>query len=569
MHWSRQPAVALIFTLVLAGCAPQAAPSKPAETPNPAAAAPTSAPAAPTSAAAGPTAKPGAPTSAAAAPTPAAVAKAGGTPGAATAKAPTDKRNLVIATAGDISKLDPQMSTSSNDIYVSFNIYDNLLTRDPDLNLQPQLATEYKALDDTTWEFKLRPNVTFHNGDPLTSSDVKFTINRTYDPEAKTLVQTVFTTIDHIETPDELTVRFVTKKPDPLLPARLAFYGGQIIPEKYFKSVGPDGFNQKPVGSGPVKFKEWIKDDHLLLEANSTYWGGAPDFDTVVYKPIPEPSGRIASLLSGEADLMTKVPSDQVQRVNSSPKARVEGAFYAGLYVLGVNSKNPPLNNPKIKQALSMAIDRDAILKSLWRGQGIVPNGPVAKGDSLGYDPSRPPLAYDVNKAKQLLQEAGYKGEPITIESTQGQLQNDREMSEAIAEMWKKAGITVQVELIESSVRAEKNRDKAFKGLWWGDPTSTLQDPDGMMWRLLGPGGAYDYWREPEFDRLGNESRFSMDTKLREDNYKKMTDLFLENFPWLPVIQPVESYGVQNYLSWRPSPNQTLQLRKEVLKFNR
>jgi peptide/nickel transport system substrate-binding protein len=557
----RQPAVVLIFTLVLAGCAPQAAAPKPAETSKPtaqSAGAPTSAPAAPTSAAAAPTSA-AKPTAAAAQPTPV----------AATAKAPADKRNLVIATAGDISKLDPQMSTSSNDIYVSFNIFDNLLTRDPDLNLQPQLATEYQALNDTTWEFKLRPNVKFHNGDPLTSGDVKFTIDRTYDPEAKTLVRTVFTTIDHIETPDELTVRFVTKKPDPLLPARLAFYGGQIIPEKYFKSVGADGFNQSPIGSGPVKFKEWIKDDHLLLEANSAYWGGAPDFDTVVFKPVPEPAGRIASLLAGEADLMTKVPSDQVQRVNNSGKARVEGAFYAGLYVLGVNSKQPPLDNPKIKQALSLAIDRDAILKSLWRGQGIIPNGPVAKGDALGYDTSRPTLAFDLNKAKQLLQEAGYKGEPIIIETTQGQLQNDRDMSEAIAEMWKKAGLTVQVELIESSVRAEKNRDKSFKGLWWGDPTSTLQDPDGMMWRLLSPGGAYDYWRDPEFDRLGEEARFSMDTKLREADYKKMSDIFLENFPWLPVIQPVESYGVQNYLNWRPSPNQTLQLRKEVLKFNR
>jgi peptide/nickel transport system substrate-binding protein len=561
MTWFRRLTIVVIAPFVLAACAPQAPASAPTQAAKPTA--PAAAPAAPAAPAGAPT------VASSAAPTAAAPAALQPTPGAATAKAPAAKRNLVIATAGDISKLDPQMSTSSNDIYVSFNIFDNLLTRDPDLKLMPQLATEYKSLNDTTWEFKLRPNVKFHNGDALTSSDVKFTIDRTYDPGANTLVKTVFTTIDHIETPDELTVRFVTKKPDPLLPARLAFYGGQIIPEKYFMSVGADGFNQRPVGSGPVKFKEWVKDDHLLLEANTAYWGGAPDFDTVAYKPVPEPAGRIASLLSGEADLMTKVPSDQVQRVNSSGKTRVEGAFYAGLYVLGVNSKQPPLDNPKIKQALSLAIDRDAILKNLWRGQGIVPNGPVAKGDSLGYDPSRPPLAFDLNKAKQRLQEAGYKGEPIIIESTQGQLQNDREMSEAIAEMWKKAGVAVQVELIESSVRAEKNRDKSFKGLWWGDPTSTLQDPDGMMWRLLSPGGAYDYWRDPEFDRAGEEARFSMDTKLREADYKKMSDVFLENFPWLPVIQPVESYGVQNYLNWRPSPNQTLQLRKEVLKFNR
>lgn len=491
------------------------------------------------------------------------------TPAAANLKAPPNKRTLVVVTSADISKLDPHMSTSVNDITVSFNIFDNLTTRTPDLKLVPQLATEWKTINDTTWEFKLRPNVKFHNGDPLTSKDVKFSIERTYDPDAKTLVATVFTTIDHIETPDDLTVRFVTKKPDPLLPARLAFYGGQIIPEKYFKEVGPDVFNQKPIGSGVVKFKEWVKDDHLTLEANKEYWGGAPDFDEVIFKPVPEPAARVAALLAGEADIITKVPSDQVQRINSSGKTRVEGAFYAGLYVLAVNSKVPPLDNPKIKQALSLAIDREAIVKNLWRGQGIIPNGPIAKGDQIGYDPNLPPLEYNPEKAKALLQEAGYKGEPIIIESTQGQLQNDREMSEAIIEMWKKVGINAQMELIEASVRAQKNRDKAFKGLFWSDPTSTLQDPDGMMWRLLGPGGPQDYWRDPEFDRLGEEARYSLDEKLRDQDYKKMTQIFLQNFPWIPVVQPVESYGVQNYITWKPNPNQLFQLRKDVFQFNR
>ena len=322
-------------------------------------------------------------------------------------------------------------------------------------------------------------------------------------------------------------------------------------------------------GRGVGKFREWVKDDHLTLEANKEYWGGAPDFDTVTFKPISEPASRVASLLAGESDIITKVPSDQVERINGSGKTRVESAFYAGLYVLGVNSKVPPLDNPRVKQALSLAIDRQAIIKTLWRGQGIVPNSMVAKGDAVGYDPNRPPLAYDPDRAKALLQEAGYNNEPIIIQTTQGYLQQDREMSEAILEMWKKIGVNAQMELIEASVRTQITADKTTKGLWWSDPTSTLQDPDGMFWRLLGPGGTMDYWREPEFDRLGNEARFSMDPKLREDNYKKMTDIFLQNLPWIPVIQPMESYGVQNYLNWRPNPNQLFQLRNDVLKFRR
>src|SRR5439155_2706220 len=315
-------AASVAAVIALSACAPTSPPAaKPAVEPTK--------PTAPAAPAGQPAASPAAAQPAAPAAQP--------TAAAAAAKAPADKRNLTVVASADISKLDPHMSTSVNDITVSFQIFDNLTTRDPDLKLIPQLATEWKTVNDTTWEFKLRPGVKFHNGDPLTSADVKFSIERTYDPEAKTLVATVFTTVDKIETPDDLTVRFITKKPDPLLPARLGFYGGQIIPMNYFKSVGPDGFNQKPIGSGVVKFKEWVKDDHLTLDANKEYWGGAPDFDTVVFRPIPEPAARVASILAGEADITTKIPSDQVQKVNSTGKTRVEGAIYAGLYVLGVN----------------------------------------------------------------------------------------------------------------------------------------------------------------------------------------------------------------------------------------
>ena len=126
----------------------------------------------------------------------------------------------MIASPSDISKLDLHMSTSFQDVIISFNLYDTLTSRDPDLKLIPRLATEWKATNDKTWEFKLRPNVKFHNGDPLTSADVKFSIERTYDPNAKTLVATVFTTIEKIDAPDPMTVVFTTKQPDPLLPSR-------------------------------------------------------------------------------------------------------------------------------------------------------------------------------------------------------------------------------------------------------------------------------------------------------------------------------------------------------------
>jgi peptide/nickel transport system substrate-binding protein len=480
----------------------------------------------------------------------------------------TQKKELVVAQGGDVAFFDPHMSTSSNDIRVSFNVFDNLTSRHPDGKLYPGLATEWKLTGPTTWTFKLRQGVKFHNGDALTSADAKFSIERTYDPAAKTRVATVFTTIDRIEAPDPGTLVIHTKKPDPLLPARLGFYAGQIVPEKYVKSVGADEFNRKPVGTGPVRFVSWTKDDRLVLEANPGYWGGRIDVDRIVFRSVPETAPRIAGLLKGEMDVITQLPPDQGEKVNANASTKVSGALYAGLYVLAVNSKVPPLNNPLVKQALSLAIDREAIVKELWRGRGIVPSQPIAKGDNH-FEASLPPLAYNPAEARERLKKAGYKGEEVFIETTVGYTANDKPMSEAIQAMWKDVGINAKVEVMEYSVRAQKMRDRSFKGMWWSDPTSTLGDPDGMMWRLLGPGGPQDYWRHAEWDELGNAARFSVDEKFRGDAYRKMTKIFLENFPWVPVIQPYEDYGLQKYVEWTPNPNQQFEIRRFNFKMRR
>ena len=317
-----------------------------------------------------------------------------------------------------------------------------------------------------------------------------------------------------------------------------------------------------------MRFVSWTKDDRLVLEANPDYWGGKPDLDRLVVRPIPELAARVAAVLKGEVDVVTQVPPDQLDRINANASTRSVGALYAGLYVLAVNSKNPPLDKPLVKQALALAIDREAIVKELWRGRGIVPSGPIAKGDNH-FDASLPALPYNPREARERLKKAGYKGEEIFIETTSGYTANDKPMSEAIAAMWKDAGINAKVEVLEYSVRAQKNTQKSFKGLWWSDPTSTLGDPDGMMWRLLSPGGPQDYWRHPRFDELGEAARFSVDEKFREQAYREMTKIFLEHFPWIPIIQPYEDYGIQKYVEWTPNPNQQFEIRRFNFKFRR
>jgi peptide/nickel transport system substrate-binding protein len=479
----------------------------------------------------------------------------------------TGKRDLVIAQGSDISTLDPHFSTAVHDTSVSFNIFDNLVSRHRDDKLYPSLATAWKLTKPTTWEFTLRPNVKFHNGDPCTSADVKFSIERTYSPQAKTQVATVFTTIDRVETPDARTVVFHTKDPDALLPARLAFFGGQILPKRYLEQVGPAQFNAKPVGTGPVRFVEWIKDDHLTLAAVPDYWGGRIDVDRVVFRAIPDVAPRIAALLRGEVDIITKLPPDHVEPVRQHPTTKVAGALYAGLYVLIVDSRRPPLDNPKVKQALSLAMDREAIVKELWRGQGILPNGPIPKGDDY-HDESWPPLRYDPALAKQRLREGGYRNEPIYLESTT-LIANEKAMSEAAVQMWRDVGANVKLEILEFSVMMQKIREKSLKGMRWGDPTSTLRDPDGMIWRLLGPGGLQANWRHPRFDELGAAAHLSVDDDFRRRAYREMAQIMLEYLPWIPVIQPIESYGMQRYVDWTPYSNQQLEIRNFNLTLRR
>lgn len=475
------------------------------------------------------------------------------------------KRELVILQGADVTTLDPHLSTFGTDVNASFAIFDNLTFRNEDQSvIRPMLATEWKV-QERRWELKLRPDVRFHDGAALTSDDVKFSIERTYDPNAKTSVANVFSTVERIETPDPLTVAFITRQPDALLPARLAFYGGQILPRAYFERVGSEAFRQRPVGTGPFRFSSWTKDDRLVLDRFDGYWGGPANFERVLFRPRPEPAPRVTALMAGDADLVTNVPADQIEAINRSGRARVDGALFNGLHVLAVNAKVPPLDNPLVKQALSLAIDREAIIRTIHRGQGVVPNGLIAQGD-FGFDATLPPLEYNQDRARQRLQAAGYRGEPIVLETTQGYLVGDRQMAEIVDEMWRKVGINSKLELIEISARAEKTRSMTFKGLWWSDPASTVLDPDGMMYRLLGPGGSQGSWSHPEWEKLGEEARFSLDQELRLRNYRRMNEIALEHLPWIPIVQPRRLYGISNAIEFRPYGNGYVNLRRENLR---
>jgi peptide/nickel transport system substrate-binding protein len=480
----------------------------------------------------------------------------------------TRKRDVVVLQASDLTALDPHGSTYTADAIVKFNVFDTLLRRHPDGTLHPALATSWRRTAPTTWRFTLRPRVRWHDGTRFTSTDARYSLERTYDATLKAARLThAFQTIDRTEAPDPETLVIHTKQPDPLIPAKLAFRG-PMVPWGYIDRVGYTVFNNQPVGTGPLRFVSWTPRDRCVLAANPDYWEGRLDLDRVVLRPVFEPGARVDALLRGDADLVTRLAPDQVDRVVSHSSTQVVGTFYAGLYVLAVNVWVPPLNDLRVRQALSLAIDRRTLVKELWHGRGEVPNGPIPRGDNH-YDPAWPPLRYDPQGARDRLRQAGYRGEPVVIETTVGFIPNDRAMTDMVAQMWEDVGVSVTVDLIDSEARHVKTLQQGFKGLWWSDPTSITRDPDGMIGRLLSPGAPHDYWRHPEFDRLITAARFALDESIRGDAYRKITAIFLEHNPWIVVLQPYEDYGVQRYVEFTPSPDQQIELRRFNFRLRR
>ena len=374
--------------------------------------------------------------------------------------------------------------------------------------------------------------------------------------------------LERTEAPDPSTLIIHTRWPDPLLPSRLASCAGSVVPWEYIDRVGFKTFGEQPVGTGPLRFVARTKGDRCVLDANPDYWEGRVDVDRVVFQSVPDPGRRLDLLLRGGADLAVPLAPDHAPRVAANPTTRVASVFYAGLYVLAVNVWVSPLNDPLIRQALSLAIDRETIVKELWRGRGIVPNGPIPRGDDL-HDPSLRPLAYDPGAARDRLRRAGYRGETIHFETTAGMIANDRPMAEALAEMWEDVGVRVALDVIDIETRNRKNRQQQFKGLWWSDPTSIIRDPDGMMGRLLSPGQPHDYWRHDEFDRLAVAARRSDDTRARAEAYRRMTAIFLDQNPWIVILQPVEDYGLRRSIEFTPSPDQQLDLRPSNFRMRR
>lgn len=310
-----------------------------------------------------------------------------------------------------IITLDPAMYRDRETGAVLRNIYDSLITSTPDGNIEPMLAASWDVVDDRTFEFSLQPDVHFTNGDPLTASDVVFTFNRILEegaiggatsPRAGLLGP-----LESVEKVDDLTVRFNYSETFPaelLLQALVQF---QVVPEAYVTEVGADAFAEAPIGSGPFSFVRGELDSQIVLKRNPDYWNGAPELEGVIFRMMPEPSTRLAALLSGEVHIIQAVSPDLVERLSGAPNIEVKTAPGTRSYQIELNNAEGPFTDVRVRQALNHAVNWDDILGNIYRGYadrlstGFLPSG-------FGFDTELEPYGYDPEKARELLREAGY-----------------------------------------------------------------------------------------------------------------------------------------------------------------
>jgi peptide/nickel transport system substrate-binding protein len=482
------------------------------------------------------------------------------------------ERRIVWGSGSNATNLDPQTSATWVDNAAYEALYDTLVHRRPPPDhrpLVPRLATEWRLLNDVTWQFKLRKNVSFHNGDPCTAEDVKFTFESAIDPKSRNIYRAQFRLLKSVEVVDDHTVNFVLSGRDPLWPGRLAWSGSRILPAKYYQKVGPEGFSRAPVGTGAYKFGEFVKDDHLTLVANPGYWGGAPNATELTVRSIPDAAARLTALLStDEINFTDNVPYHEIDRVKRNPKTKVLDLPYNGNYTLTPNLRVKPLDNVLVRRALSVAIDRESIVKQLLRGRGAVPSGMITP-EEFSYDPKRPKLAYDAAMAKRLLQQAGYGNEPVILETTRNYIvEPEQELGEALVQMWKDVGINAKLELLETSVRTQKIAQRAFKGIFTAGFASPLFDPDSLMWRVLQDNGLLNYgWTNEEFQKLGVEATTSLDSEVRRRNFQRMADIVNEEVPIIVVMEFIQNFGAHRYINFRPGPSLVLDFRAGNLSF--
>lgn len=410
-----------------------------------------------------------------------------------------DADTLVIGMAADPITLDPNATrdTTSNMYYG--NMFEGLYDLDADGAPQPSLAVSYSQVDDLTWEFKLREGVTFHDGTPFDAEAVKFTFDRTMAPDFQTGWRSFIDPVESVEVVDPLTIRIHTKTPFPTLLAQLSYL--PIVSPTAVQTLGEEEFGKAPVGTGPYTFTEWVPGTRLVMDAYEGYWRDPPAIKQVILRPIPELSTRISELETGGVDIILQVPPDQVQRLREDDSIEIVGVASTQPMVLQINTRaeNAALKDPRVREAISLAIDRESVATQLLLGEATLINGPVTP-EYAGYDAGLPVPAYDPEKAAALLDEAGAVGTHLTYATPSGRYVQDIQIAEIVAEQLRAVGFDVTIEPLEIAQYVQRLQNRTIGDLVYIGIGSEDLDGSTVLQVYFGGDSVWSQYSDPELD---------------------------------------------------------------------
>lgn len=473
------------------------------------------------------------------------------------------QRTLTVAQTLDIPGFDPHNHGNTAVEAVITNVFDYLMFRDAKGDIQPALATSYEQVDDLTWRFPLRDDVVWHDGQRFTAADVKFSLERVAR-DSSLFEYDSFKQITEVEVVNDYEVLIRTEGPDPVLLNRISRKGADIVPEHVIAAIGWEGFSVKPVGTGPYRFVEWVRDDRVVLEAFPEHWRGAPVWDKVVFRAVPEDATRVGELLTGSVDIAVNIPTQDVERIRAAQGVSVVSQPTTRIMMLLFNTADGKVtSDPRIREAIELAIDKELLVEVVADGFGVPVGARVSPGVDAApmkyYDQN----AYDPERAKELIAAAGYGTGELTValQGPAGRYPGDADTLAVIEVMLNEIGVNTTLETLEWSAYnsriwgADNVNNVALIGL-----ANSLFD-GWFALRTLTCDGSYakrTNWCEPEFDKLLTDAEFNLDLAERTAQIGAAFDIVAKERPMIALFQIDALVGVSQSISWQPRPDEMI-----------
>lgn len=444
---------------------------------------------------------------------------------------------LIIVRASDATSLDPHFITdipSANIIHGK--VYETLVTFDKNRNFAPLLAKSWEQVNDTTWTFKLNEGITFHDGAAFNAQAVKTTFDRLLDPATSSPQRDKLGMIQELVVDDEYTVTFKLNQPYAGLLSILASQEGSIISPEAIKNK-PENLKTHPVGTGPFIFESWTSGQAINLTTNDNYWGNKPSYKKLTFKIVPEDATRLAMVENGEAHISDQVPVTELDRIENSSTMSLFRTEGLAVEFVGFNTQDSLLSNVKVRQAISYAIDREAIISGIYDNVGTLANSAMSPM-VIGYSENVKGYDYDLEKAKALLKEAGI-AEGTTIKLLTSDRKERINMAEVIQSQLKGIGLNVEIQVMEygAFINEITNKQHQMFISGWGNATG---DGDYNQYNLFhtvsqGAPGNHFFYSNPEVDKLIEAARGEGDLAKRAQLYEDAMKIELDEAVYIPV----------------------------------